>query len=48
MATVLVLPMTIMGKDENPKMTILTPEELADGKTTEIAGLEITGWLHVQ
>lgn len=37
-----------MGKDDNGKSknssyTILTPEELAEGKTTEIVGLEITG-----
>ena len=37
-----------MGKDDNgktksPNYTILSPEEVANGKTTEIAGLEITG-----
>ncbi|XP_063719789.1 CCR4-NOT transcription complex subunit 6-like isoform X2 [Symsagittifera roscoffensis] len=40
--------MTIMGKDDNGKTknsgyTILSQEELAEGKTTEIVGLEITG-----
>ena len=40
--------MIIMGKDDNgktksPNYTILSPEEVANGKTTEIAGLEITG-----
>ena len=40
--------MIIMGKDDNGKSksssyTILSQEELAEGKTTEIIGLEITG-----
>ena len=45
--------MIIMGKDDNGKSknssyTILTPEELAEGKTTEIVGLEITGMFTIK